>query len=153
MGHKIVSFAARQIVSPWRKGSVFEAFISMWAMSSVSFRLSYRRVTEGSYFVLCVDVYSDTRRKPKKAVVMAAQSMSLSSYGLEELNRFSCMVWSKVGVIGCLLGRENFLPSALFMPLKSRYSCKNLAKSIVCPCLVVKCLIAAICSLTLLCEL
>ena len=35
----------------------------------------------------------------------------------------------------------------------SFYSCWNLAKSIVCPSLVVKCFIAAMCSLTLLCEL
>ena len=88
----MVSFAARRIVIPWRNGSVFEALISMWAMSSARFMLSKRRVTEGSNFVLCVEVYSDTRRKPKKAVVIAAQIMSLSSYNLEELNRFSCMV-------------------------------------------------------------
>ena len=55
--------------------------------------------------------------------------------------------------MGCLLGRENFLPSARFIPLVRRYSCWNLAKSIVCPSLVVKCFIAAMCSLTLLCEL
>ena len=91
-GHNIVSFAARRIVIPWRNGSVLEAFISMWAMPSARFMLSKRRVTEGSNFVLWVEVYSDTRRKPKKAVVMAAQIMSLSSYNLEELNRFSCMV-------------------------------------------------------------
>ena len=87
-----MSFAARRIVIPWRNGSVLEAFISMWAMPSARFMLSKRRVTEGSNFVLWVEVYSDTRRKPKKAVVMAAQIMSLSSYNLEELNRFSCMV-------------------------------------------------------------
>ena len=84
---------------------------------------------------------------------MAAHSMTLSWYNREELKRFLWIVWRSEGVMGHLLGRENFLPSALLIPLIKRYSCWYFAKSMVWPFLVVKCLTAAMCNLTLLCEL
>ena len=49
------------------------------APSAVNVRLENKRVVVGSNEVLCVDVYSDTLRKPKKAVRRAANNMSLSS--------------------------------------------------------------------------
>ena len=92
----------------------------MLIISSSRVTSSNRRVDKGSYLVLWEDVYSDTLRKPKKAVVMAAQIIILSSYMREEWNRLSCIIRSKLGVMGRLLGRENLLPSDLLMPLMSR---------------------------------
>ena len=110
----MVSLAAR------RKGSVLEAFMLMLIKCSPWVTSSYRRVYKGSYMVLWEEVYSDTLRKPKNAVVMAAQIIILSSYRWEEWKRLSCIVKSKLGVMGRLLGRENLLPSDLLMPLMSR---------------------------------
>ena len=87
-GHRIVSFDANLMVVPWRKGSVFDALIATVAMFLVMFMSDISKVEDVSYFVLWDDVYSDTLRNPKKAVVMAAHSMSLSSYTLDELKRF-----------------------------------------------------------------
>ena len=78
-GHKGELLAAILIVIPWRKGSVFEALMCIFANSWDSVKSWTRRVVEGSYFVLWEEVYSETRRKPKKAVVRAAQILSLSS--------------------------------------------------------------------------
>ena len=64
------------------------------------------RVVEGSYEVFLWAVYSEIRRKPKKAVVMAAQIMTLSSNRREELNRFWFIILRREGVIGSLLGME-----------------------------------------------
>ena len=89
MGHSDESFAARRMVVPWRNGSVLDALMFTLAMLFSRDRSLYRKVVWGSYFVWWVEVYSDTLRKPKKAVVMAAQSISLSSYALDELKRLS----------------------------------------------------------------
>ena len=75
---------------------------------------------EGSYWVLWEEVYSDTRRKPKKAVSVAAQSNTLSWYSLDELNKVWRIVLNRVGVIGSLLGRECVDPWDLLMPRISR---------------------------------
>ena len=78
IGHRGESFAAIRKVTPVRKGSVFDDF--MWREAEVGVRLRSedKRVEEGSYLCLVDEVYSDTRRKPKKAVNRAAHSISLS---------------------------------------------------------------------------
>ena len=119
-GQRSVSFDANLMVVPWRNGSVFDILIAMLAMSLPMLMSVISKVEDGSYFVLCDDVYSDTLRNPKNAVVMAAHSMSLSSYILDELKRFSWIRWSMSGVMGCLSGTENFLPSDLLIPLRRR---------------------------------
>ena len=73
----------------------------------------------GSNFVLWEDVYSETLRKPKKAVVMAAQSISLSSYFLDDAKRFLCRC---VGVMGCRFGVEYCFPWVLLIPFISMKS-------------------------------
>ena len=78
-GHSGVLLAARRTVTPCRKGSVLEALMFMFAMSFSMLTSSNRRVVEGSNFDLWVEVYSETQRKPKKAEIMAAQIISLSS--------------------------------------------------------------------------
>ena len=45
---------------------------------------SKHSVDSGSYFCVCGEQYSDERRKPKKAVVTAAQSMHLSACDHED---------------------------------------------------------------------
>ena len=64
------------------------------------------RVVVGSYWVFLGAVYSDMRRNPKKAVVIAAHNISLSSNSLEELNRFCCIILNRWGVIGRRFGKE-----------------------------------------------
>ena len=89
IGQRIVLLAASRMVVPMRNGSVLDSLMTMFAMPFWRFMSSYNNVDEGSYFVLWDEVYSETRRNPKKAVVMAAQSMSLSSYLLDEVNKLS----------------------------------------------------------------
>ena len=48
----------------------------------------------------------DIRKNPKKAVVIAAQIMILSSISLEELNRFLFIILKRGGVMGRRFGRE-----------------------------------------------
>ena len=105
-GQRMVLFAASLIVTPCRKGSVLEVLMCRQAELFLICTSSYSRVKLGSKEVLRREVYSETRRKPKKAVVMAAQSMTLSSYRREELNSVWCMVLSSMGVIGKRLGTE-----------------------------------------------
>ena len=143
IGQRGELLAARPIVIPCRKGSVLEALMLILAMLCSRDKSSYNKVDCGSYLVLCVDVYSDTLRKPKNAVVMAAQNISLSSYMMDELNKFSRMLWRIVGVMGLLFGSENFFPSVLFIPLSSRYRRWKDLKSTWCPCVMVECLTAA----------
>ena len=78
-GHRTVLLAAKRMAIPCLNGSVLEPLILIVAKFGSRVISSKSRVDEGSYLVLWEDVYSDTRRKPKKAVVRAAQSMSLSS--------------------------------------------------------------------------
>ena len=47
-------------------------------------------------------MYSDTRKKPKNAVIIADHSISLSSYILEELNKLNVISSSICGMIGDL---------------------------------------------------
>ena len=86
-GQSHVLLVARRIRTPCRNGSVLEALIIKCAVESSKSKSWKRRVQEGSNFVLCDAVYSDTRRKPKNAVVMAAHNMTLSSYKRDELKR------------------------------------------------------------------
>ena len=79
MGQINESFAASLMMMPCLKGSVLEALIRMWAKLPSRVMSDMRSVVVWSYFVLCVEVYSDTLRNPKKAVVNAAQSITLSS--------------------------------------------------------------------------
>ena len=102
MGQSRELLAARRMETPSRKGSVLEAFMCIVAMSSAMERSSYSKVEVGSYFVLCEEVYSETLMKPKKAVVIAAQSINLSWCSLEELNKSCIIVNSRSGVMGRL---------------------------------------------------
>ena len=121
-GQSQVLLVARRIRTPCRNGSVLEALIIKCAVESSKSKSWKRRVQEGSNFVLCDAVYSDTRRKPKNAVVMAAHNMTLSSYKRDELKRFVWIVLRRVGVMGRRLGRLLDVPSARLIPLVSRYS-------------------------------
>ena len=78
------------------------------------------RVVEGSYEVFLGEVYSDILRKPKKAVVIAAQIMILSSYSLDELNRFSLMIRRREGVMGSRFGSDRERPCERLMPRSRR---------------------------------
>ena len=64
MGHNNVLFAAIRIVTPCRKGSVFEALACKWAWSLRMLTSRSIRVVVGSNLVVCEDVYSDIRKKP-----------------------------------------------------------------------------------------
>ena len=87
MGHKEVLFPASRINVPCRNGSVLDVLImTVASLSSVVFTSLYRRVECGSYLFLYGDVYSDIRKKPKKAVRIAVHIMTLSSYIRDELN-------------------------------------------------------------------
>ena len=55
-------------------------------------------------------MYSDTLRKPWKAVSMAAQSMSLSLNGREEFHKLCPNCVSIVGVMGMRFGFLNLFP-------------------------------------------
>ena len=72
-------FAASMMVTPCLKGSVFEALMRRCAMCPRICTSENSNVVVGSNFVLCVEVYSETLRNPKNAVVSAAQSIILSS--------------------------------------------------------------------------
>ena len=74
-------------VTPCRKGSVFEVFRLRCAESFLIVTSLNNRLVVGSNWVFLEVVYSDMRRKPKNAVVIAAHSINLSSKSLEELNR------------------------------------------------------------------
>ena len=78
IGHRGELFAARRKVTPVRKGSVFDDFMRREAEVGVRVRSEVNRVEEGSNLCLVGEVYSDTRRKPKKAVKRAAHSINLS---------------------------------------------------------------------------
>ena len=93
------------------------------------------------------------RRKPKKAVVIAAHIMTLSSKSLEELNRLLWMILSREGVMGRRLGSEWDLPWARLMPLSSRYSLSKSRKGANSPWMMHWCLMAHRCTLTLEWEL
>ena len=112
-----------------------------------------KSVTDGSNCVLRVVVYSEILRKPKNAVVMAAQSIILSSKNLDELNRFWLMMRKREGVMGRRLGREWRRPWARLIPRSTKYNCSKSLKGMVCPCEMEWCLMAARWSLTFECEL
>ena len=77
-------------------------------------------MVEGSCDVFLGEVYSDILRKPKKAVVIAAQIMTLSSNSLDELKRFSLMIRRREGVMGSRFGSERERPCDRLMPLSRR---------------------------------
>lgn len=105
-GQRIVLLASSLMVTPCRKGSVLEDLMCR-RMESLRMRISLnKRVMVGSCVVLRSVVYSDTRRNPKKAVVIAAQSITLSSKIREELNNLWFMALRRVGVMGSRLGSE-----------------------------------------------
>ena len=74
----MVLLAAILTVTPSLKGSVLDAFIQIQAPSVVKARSCLRSVIEGSKQVFRVEVYSEIRKNPKNAVVIAAQSIILS---------------------------------------------------------------------------
>ena len=80
-GQSEVRLGVRRMGTPSRKGSVLEAFMRMVAVpSDEKCRSEKSSVVVGSKVFFQVDVYSDTRRKPKKAVSRAAHNIILSSY-------------------------------------------------------------------------
>ena len=101
-GQRNVPFAASLTVKPCRKGSVLDALILIDTTSPEMATSEHSSVVSGSNLVLQDDVYSDTLRNPKKAVVKVAHSMSLSSCALDELNSTWYISLSKDGVTGAL---------------------------------------------------
>ena len=77
----------------------------------------------GSKDEIRVVVYSDTRRKPKNAVSIAAHSMILSSYWIDESQSFVPISLRRLGVMGRRGFFLNLLPWDLLMPLSTLYSC------------------------------
>ena len=152
-GQRIVLLASSLMVTPCRKGSVLEDLMCR-RMESLRMRISLnKRVMVGSCVVLRSVVYSDTRRKPKKAVVIAAQSITLSSKIREELNNLWFMALRRVGVMGSRLGSEWELPWYRLIPRRRRYNRSKSLKGMSYPATVAVCLIADRCSLTLEWEL
>ena len=80
IGHKVDWLAAKVMLTPCRKGSVFDALMrrEAWLLSMCVIS-EYSRVVEGSKEVFRAEVYSETLRKPKNAVRRAAHHMILSS--------------------------------------------------------------------------
>ena len=78
MGHKREPLADMRRVTPTRKGSVFDDLMRRAALEEVRVRSECNKVVFGSYLDFVGDVYSETRRKPKKAVRRAAHIISLS---------------------------------------------------------------------------
>ena len=76
----------------------------------------------GSWSCFLLVVYSEILRKPKKAAVIAAHIISLSSNTREELKRLLCIILRRVGVIGRRFGSDRERPWARLMPLSSKYS-------------------------------
>ena len=126
-GQSMVLLASIRTVTPCLNGSVLDALI--WSLrESLRIRISANNsVVVGSYCVFLWVVYSDILRKPKNAVVIAAQIMTLSSNRREELKRFLLIILRRVGVMGRRLGRVWDRLWARFMPRSSRY---NLSKSL-----------------------
>ena len=79
MGQSMVLLAAIRRVTPVRKGSVFDDFMWREAVVGDRVRSVANRDEEGSYLCLVGEVYSDTRKNPKKAVRRAAHSINLST--------------------------------------------------------------------------
>ena len=65
---------------------------------------SKQRVVSGSYFFVWAEQYSDDLRNPKKAVVTAAQSMTLSACGRDDDWSEMNMALSFPSVTGIRLG-------------------------------------------------
>ena len=77
-----------RIMQPWRKGSVFEAFMLMRAIDVMTVMSLYRSVVVGSNLCADGDRYSDERRKPKNAVVQAVHSICRSKVQYSELSKY-----------------------------------------------------------------
>ena len=78
-GHTSAPEGDRHIVHPCLNGSVLEALIRIWMLGRRYDTSSKHSVVSGSNFCIWGETYSDDLRKPKKAVVTAAQSMILSA--------------------------------------------------------------------------
>ena len=89
-------------------------------MLSICARSENNRVDCGSNVFFRGEVYSETLRKPKKAVRMAAQIISLSSYSVDDRNNCCCICRSMGGVIASLFFFLKRDPWECFMPLMSR---------------------------------
>ena len=153
MGHSIVLLAATRTQTPSRKGSVLDALMQILAWSALMSMSRNKRVVSGSNCVLWEEVYSETRKKPKKANRMAAHNIVLSSYNLVELKRLWAMVCRRVGVMGRRLGTDREDPCFRLIPLVRRYNRLNEPKGVECPRMMLKCLMAAMCNFTLAWEL
>ena len=73
-------------------------FVCLYVMSSK------HNVVSGSYFCVCDEQYSEERRKPKKAVVTAAQSMHLSACDRDDAARYVKMTFNLFKVTGMRFG-------------------------------------------------
>ena len=79
MGHRDDPLAANLTVTPCLKGSVLEDFSLMAAVVWATETSPTHNVVEGSKDRTSFDVYSEIRRKPKNAVIMAAHIITLSA--------------------------------------------------------------------------
>ena len=93
-------------MTPWRKGSVFDSLMRRRAEVWRKDRSWNSRVDSRSKAVFRDAVYSETRRKPKNAVVIAAHNMILSSNKRDELNKFLLIILKSAGVMGKRFGKE-----------------------------------------------
>ena len=138
------------MLHPSLNGSVFDAFIIKWMLLCLNVMSSKHRVVLWSYFCVCDDTYSEDLRNPKKAVVTADHSISLSWCVNADFTKYVCTCVRSGSVTG---KRLCFLCDFLFrlMDLTSMYSLGRLN-----PCWPVryaaKCFIAARCKLMLLSD-
>ena len=116
-GHRGGSFLASVSVTPSLNGSVLDALMYISTTESVTITSLRQSVDHLSYLVLWDDVYSDTLRKPKKAVSSAAHSINFSTGDFGELIIEFRIRSRQEGVIGALRGLFLDLPCVLFIPL------------------------------------
>ena len=121
-GHRGELLRKRWMEVPCLNGSVLDAFMyivmDVGRLNVISWKQS---VVDGSNFRTCDAVYSETRRKPWKAVSIAAHSMALSCSAVVEFNRFRPSWVSNNGVIGIRGGFLNLDPCERLMPRMTRY--------------------------------
>ena len=80
-GHKLLESVANLIVVPERKGSVLLALIRINIIDTLGLNVTSEvdRWDDGSNLVGEGQVYSDTRRRPKKARRIVARNIALSA--------------------------------------------------------------------------
>lgn len=76
------------MTQPWRKGSVFDAFMLTRAMDVITVMSLYNNVVVGSNLCEDGERYSDERRRPKNAVVQAVHSICRSKVQYSEFSRY-----------------------------------------------------------------